>query len=112
MAADPVGREILAARPDIKEETVRPEALRALPEGSFGREYARFMDHHGWVWGAVQGSVSGLVRWDWFLLNDFFSYFFLFPSSAAAAGTRPTRAAPCGSWTTRSWLLSSSGTGR
>lgn len=48
MAADPVGRAILAARPDIKEGTVRPEVLRALPEGSFGREYARFMDHHGY----------------------------------------------------------------
>lgn len=47
MAVDPVGREILAARPDIKEETVRPEVLRSLPEGSFGRAYARFMDHHG-----------------------------------------------------------------
>lgn len=47
MVADPVGRAILAERPDIREETVRPEVLRALPEGSFGREYARFMDHHG-----------------------------------------------------------------
>lgn len=48
MAADPVGREILAARPDIKEETVRPELLRALPGESFGRAYASFMDHHGY----------------------------------------------------------------
>lgn len=46
MRADPVGRELLRERPQIKEETLRPEYLRSLPPGSFGREYIAFMDHH------------------------------------------------------------------
>ncbi len=48
MHADPVGRELLLAKPDIKEESVHPDKLRGLPAGTFGREYARFMDHHGY----------------------------------------------------------------
>lgn len=48
MAADPVGRELLEAKPDIKEESVHPDRLRGLPPGTFGREYACFMDHHGY----------------------------------------------------------------
>lgn len=48
MSADPVGRELLAAKPDIKEDSTRPDRLRRLPEGTFGREYARFLDHHGY----------------------------------------------------------------
>lgn len=48
MAADPVGRELLEAKPDIKEESVHPDRLRELAPGTFGREYARFMDHHGY----------------------------------------------------------------
>jgi hypothetical protein len=46
MQADPTGREILAERPNITEEVVGLERLRTLPEGTFGREYARYLDAH------------------------------------------------------------------
>ena len=48
MQADPIGQEILREKPDIKAETIHPDRLRLLPQGSFGREYAKFMDHHGY----------------------------------------------------------------
>jgi len=46
MLADEIGREILVERPVVS-ESVRLAELRLLPEGSFGRAYAAFMDSHG-----------------------------------------------------------------
>jgi ubiquinone biosynthesis protein COQ4 len=42
--ADPVGREILEARRSLLPVLSDRERLRSLPEGTLGREYARFMD--------------------------------------------------------------------
>jgi ubiquinone biosynthesis protein COQ4 len=41
------GRAMLAEKPDLLAALVDREGLRALPAGSFGREYARFMDAAG-----------------------------------------------------------------
>uniref|UniRef100_A0A914CBD8 Ubiquinone biosynthesis protein COQ4 homolog, mitochondrial n=1 Tax=Acrobeloides nanus TaxID=290746 RepID=A0A914CBD8_9BILA len=44
MACDVVGRALLCHRPRITEETINREKLRLLPDGTLGREYARFLD--------------------------------------------------------------------
>jgi ubiquinone biosynthesis protein COQ4 len=54
-AADPDGRSLLAERPSLLVTLSDREALRALPEGSFGRTYAEFMD-------AAQLTPEGLVE--------------------------------------------------
>jgi len=46
MRSDPVGQEILLERPVITEEIVGLERLRKLPEGTFGKEYAYYLDSH------------------------------------------------------------------
>lgn len=53
--ADPVGRRVLDEKRDILEILKDREGLRALPEGSLGREYARFLD-------TEQISPEGLVE--------------------------------------------------
>lgn len=45
--ADPTGAHILAERRRLLTTLARREWLRSLPEGSLGREYARFMDAEG-----------------------------------------------------------------
>ncbi|KAF4148258.1 Coenzyme Q (ubiquinone) biosynthesis protein Coq4 [Phytophthora infestans] len=47
MCADPVGARILAEKPVIRNDKIDMDYLRALPEDSFGRRYATFMDSHG-----------------------------------------------------------------
>ncbi|EDO34664.1 predicted protein [Nematostella vectensis] len=47
MKQDPVGREILRLQPRVKSWTVDLNEMRSLQEGTFGREYARFMDDNG-----------------------------------------------------------------
>lgn len=44
MQADAVGQEILQERPHINSSIIDMTKLRQLPDGSFGREYARNMD--------------------------------------------------------------------
>lgn len=44
MKADPDGQRILRDQPRILSSTVDLVALRKLPEGTFGREYMRFLD--------------------------------------------------------------------
>nr|XP_056716153.1 ubiquinone biosynthesis protein COQ4 homolog, mitochondrial [Euleptes europaea] len=44
MRNDPEGHQILQERPRIRLSTLDITALRALPEGTFGREYVRFLD--------------------------------------------------------------------
>ncbi|KAJ3176678.1 Ubiquinone biosynthesis protein [Gaertneriomyces sp. JEL0708] len=44
MLIDPVGRRILRERPVINSTTMDLERLRQLPDGTFGREYVRFLD--------------------------------------------------------------------
>jgi ubiquinone biosynthesis protein COQ4 len=46
-AADPAGRELLARRPSLLAALSDRAALHAMPEGSFGRAYAEFMDAAG-----------------------------------------------------------------
>lgn len=41
------GRRLLRDRPAVDASTVDMEALRALPDTTFGRQYARFMDTYG-----------------------------------------------------------------
>jgi len=53
--ADPLGARILAERRSLHPLLADRDRLRALPEGSLGREYARFMD-------AEQISANGLVE--------------------------------------------------
>ena len=43
-AADPDGRALLVERPSLLARLTDREALRRLPDGSFGRAYAAFMD--------------------------------------------------------------------
>lgn len=43
-AADPSGAELLRDRPGIDSKQVDYPALRALPDGTLGREYVRFLD--------------------------------------------------------------------
>jgi ubiquinone biosynthesis protein COQ4 len=45
--ADPQGRQILDEKRDILPLLEDREALRALPDGTLGREYARFLDGEG-----------------------------------------------------------------
>ena len=44
MLRDKTGRRILKDKPVINSSTVDIVALRRLPDGLFGREYARFLD--------------------------------------------------------------------
>jgi len=44
MLKDKTGRRILRDKPVINSSTVDIVALRRLPDGSFGREYVRFLD--------------------------------------------------------------------
>ena len=46
-AAEPAGRELLEARPNLLAKLVDREALAAMPEGSFGQVYADFMRRGG-----------------------------------------------------------------
>ncbi|DBA05084.1 TPA: hypothetical protein N0F65_000772, partial [Lagenidium giganteum] len=47
MCADPTGMRILAEKPSIRSTAIDVDALRALPEHTFGHQYTRFMDAHG-----------------------------------------------------------------
>lgn len=47
MAMDPVGAELLEERPGIDSAHVDFDRLRSLPDGTLGREYARFLDDNG-----------------------------------------------------------------
>ena len=49
MRGHPVGREILRDRPVVNEETMDLPRLRRLPPRTLGREYASFMDYHGFT---------------------------------------------------------------
>ena len=49
MRADPEGRKILLEKPRVNSETWNLERLQALPEGTFGHEYAFFMLSHGFT---------------------------------------------------------------
>eukprot|EP01083_Nonionella_stella_P059696 156214_1 len=42
------GRALLADRPRFTSQTVDMDALRVLPEGTFGRAYCEYMDKNGW----------------------------------------------------------------
>ncbi|KAG0221849.1 Ubiquinone biosynthesis protein [Actinomortierella wolfii] len=44
MLQDPEGRRILRERPIITSETMQLDRLRTFPDGTFGREYVRFLD--------------------------------------------------------------------
>eukprot|EP00123_Amoebidium_parasiticum_P004598 comp15888_c0_seq2/m.13238 comp15888_c0_seq2/g.13238 ORF comp15888_c0_seq2/g.13238 comp15888_c0_seq2/m.13238 type:complete len:265 (-) comp15888_c0_seq2:82-876(-) len=44
MISHPVGAEILKERPYITSQSVDVDKLRSYPEGTFGREYVRFLD--------------------------------------------------------------------
>ncbi|CAH1787226.1 unnamed protein product [Owenia fusiformis] len=46
MLADPVGRQILENEPRINSQTVDLDYLKTLPDGTFGREYRRFLDKY------------------------------------------------------------------
>lgn len=45
MEKDDIGREILRRKPRITEESIDRMRLVKLPDGTFGREYARFLDN-------------------------------------------------------------------
>lgn len=45
--ADDEGRALLQEQPRIDRKTIDFDALRALPAGTLGREYARFLDDNG-----------------------------------------------------------------
>ncbi len=47
MAFDPKGSKLLEERPSIDTAHVAYDALRALPDGTLGREYVRFLDDNG-----------------------------------------------------------------
>ncbi|KXS17770.1 Coq4-domain-containing protein [Gonapodya prolifera JEL478] len=47
MMADAVGRRILREKPVVDSATVDLDALRQLPNGTFGREYVRWLDAEG-----------------------------------------------------------------
>lgn len=47
MAADPVGRQILAEKPRIRSSTVDLEYLASLPKNTFGFVYSRFLSTRG-----------------------------------------------------------------
>lgn len=44
MSADPEGAQILQERPRIRMSNLDIQKFRALPDGTFGREYVRFLD--------------------------------------------------------------------
>lgn len=44
MSADPEGAQILQERPRIRMSNLDIETFRELPDGTFGREYVRFLD--------------------------------------------------------------------
>ncbi|XP_077140746.1 ubiquinone biosynthesis protein COQ4 homolog, mitochondrial [Ranitomeya variabilis] len=44
MSKDPEGMQILQERPRIRMSNLDMDRFRALPDGTFGREYARFLD--------------------------------------------------------------------
>jgi len=46
MHAHPIGRSILQDRPLISKATMPLHALRSMPHGSLGAEYARFLERH------------------------------------------------------------------
>lgn len=46
MEADPVGQQILAERPRINTKTVDLEYLRSLPDGTFGKEYVKWLENN------------------------------------------------------------------
>ena len=46
MQGHPVGRAVLQDRPLINSSTLPLAALQAMPEGSFGSIYARFLERH------------------------------------------------------------------
>lgn len=46
MAAHPVGQQILRERPFVNEKIVNADALRKLPEGTFGKEFTNFLDNN------------------------------------------------------------------
>jgi len=47
MLEDPVGRELLIAKPVISSDSIGLPRLRNLPAGTFGFHYARFLDEYG-----------------------------------------------------------------
>jgi len=47
MERNPVGRAILQDRPLITSETLPMSSLRAMPAGSLGAAYGRFLERHG-----------------------------------------------------------------
>jgi len=47
ISQDPKGRRLLAEQPRIDRAHVDFDALRALPDGTLGREYTRFLDENG-----------------------------------------------------------------
>ncbi len=102
MRATEQGREILATRPRVRPETVRPDALLALPEGSFGRAYAAFMQEHRWE---RSRGVLALERGRLLTAQ---------PSAPAAARAvfRPRTGSQCTTLTTPSSRTSSSATAR
>ena len=63
MREHPIGRRLLAERPDLCAALNDMPALAALPEGSLGRAYHAFMDHPDTVPGYL---LSGLIyKDDW-----------------------------------------------
>uniref|UniRef100_A0A8C6YJ44 Ubiquinone biosynthesis protein COQ4 homolog, mitochondrial n=1 Tax=Naja naja TaxID=35670 RepID=A0A8C6YJ44_NAJNA len=46
MKSDPEGRQVLQERPRIRLSTLDVVGLRGLPNGTFGREYIRFLDNN------------------------------------------------------------------
>lgn len=44
MAKDKTGRWLLEKKPRVTDSTIDREKFRSLPDGTFGREYVRFLD--------------------------------------------------------------------
>lgn len=64
MRAHPVGRRLLDERPDLCAALNDMPALAAMPDGSLGRAFHRFMDHPDTIPGYM---LSGLIyKDDWF----------------------------------------------
>jgi ubiquinone biosynthesis protein COQ4 len=53
LRADPCGRRLLAARPELLAALGDRAALERLPEGSFGRAYLEYLDDNGFAPGAL-----------------------------------------------------------
>ncbi|KAL1920931.1 uncharacterized protein VTP21DRAFT_11566 [Calcarisporiella thermophila] len=47
MLSDTTSRRVLRERPVVNSQTINLDRLRQLPDGTFGREYVRFMDEEG-----------------------------------------------------------------